>query len=106
MNEPVRRLSVVVLILFLELMGAASYHQVLSAEDLNQDPRNVRTLYREYGNFRGPIIVDGEAVVWSEPVDDPFNYQRSYAQGSLYSAITGFYSVVYGRTGLEQTENA
>ncbi len=106
MNEPLRRLSIVVLILFLALMGASSYLQVLGADDLNQDPRNVRTLYREYGNFRGPIIVDGEAVVWSEPVDDPFNYQRSYTQGSLYSAITGYYSVVYGRTGLEQTENA
>ncbi|MFW7414905.1 peptidoglycan D,D-transpeptidase FtsI family protein [Demequina sp. SO4-18] len=106
MNEPARRLSVVVLILFLALMGAASYIQVLGAEDLNQDPRNVRTLYREYGNFRGPIVVDGEAVVWSEPIDDPFNYQRSYAQGSLYSAATGFYSIVYGRSGLEQTENA
>lgn len=106
MNEPARRLSVVVLVLFLALMGAASYIQVLGAEDLNQDPRNVRTLYREYGNFRGPIVVDGEAVVWSEPVDDPFNYQRSYRDGSLYSAVTGFYSVVYGRTGLEQSENA
>ncbi|MDN4480542.1 peptidoglycan D,D-transpeptidase FtsI family protein [Demequina muriae] len=106
MNEPARRLSVVVLVLFLALMGAASYIQVIGAEDLNQDPRNVRTLYREYGNFRGPIVVDGEAVVWSEPVDDPFNYQRSYTQGSLYAAATGFYSIVYGRSGLEQTENA
>lgn len=106
MNEPARRLSVVVLILFLALMGSASYIQVIGAEGLNQDPRNVRTLYREYGNFRGPIVVDGQAVVWSEPVDDPFNYQRSYADGSLYAAATGFYSVVYGRSGLEQTENA
>ncbi|WP_062137880.1 peptidoglycan D,D-transpeptidase FtsI family protein [Demequina aestuarii] len=106
MNEPARRLSVVVLVLFLALMGAASYIQVIGADDLNQDPRNVRTLYREYGNFRGPIVVDGEAVVWSQPVDDPFNYQRSYTQGSLYAAATGFYSIVYGRSGLEQTENA
>ena len=106
MNEPVRRLSVVVLILVLTLMGAASYIQVIGADDLNQDPRNVRTLYREYGNFRGPIVVDGEAVVWSEPVDDPYNYQRTYADGPLYAAATGFYSVVYGRTALEQTENA
>ena len=105
MNEPARRLSVIVLLLFLALMGAASWIQVINANDLNQDPRNVRTLYREFGDFRGPIVVDGEAVVWSEPVDDPYNYQRTYTNGSLYAAATGFFSIVYGRTGLEQTEN-
>ncbi len=106
MNEPVRRLSVVVLVLFLTLMGAGSYIQVIGAEELNQDSRNVRTLYREFGNFRGPIVVDGEAIAWSEPVDDPFNYQRSYLDGPLYATVTGFYSIVHGRSALEQTENA
>lgn len=105
MNEPVRRLSIIVLLLVLTLMAAGSWIQVLNANDLNQDPRNVRTLYREYGNFRGPFVVDGESVVWSAPVNDPYNYQRTYANGSLYAAATGFYSIVYGRTALEQTEN-
>ncbi|WP_062517503.1 peptidoglycan D,D-transpeptidase FtsI family protein [Demequina gelatinilytica] len=105
MNEPVRRLSVVVLALFLTLMVAASYIQVIAAGDLNADARNVRTLYREYGTFRGPIVVDGQSVVWSKPVDDSFNYQRTYADGPLYAAATGYYSIVYGRTAIEQTEN-
>lgn len=106
MNEPVRRLSIVVLVLFLALLGSTSWIQVLGAEDLNQDPRNVRTLYREYGTFRGPILVDGEPVVRSVPVNTSFNYQRTYSDGPLYAPITGFYSIVNGRTGLEQTENA
>ncbi|SEJ56696.1 peptidoglycan D,D-transpeptidase FtsI family protein [Demequina mangrovi] len=105
MNEPVRRLSVVVLAMFLTLMVAASYIQVIAAGDLNADARNVRTLYREYGTFRGPIVVDGESVVWSSPVDDPYNYQRTYSDGPLYAAATGYYSTVFGRTGIEQTEN-
>ncbi|GIG54128.1 peptidoglycan D,D-transpeptidase FtsI family protein [Demequina activiva] len=105
MNEPARRLSVIVLVLFLALLGATSWIQVINAEDLNQDPRNVRTLYREFGNFRGPIVVDGQSVVYSTPVDDPYNYQRSYTDGELFASATGFYSIVYGRTGLEQTEN-
>ncbi|WP_062382587.1 peptidoglycan D,D-transpeptidase FtsI family protein [Demequina iriomotensis] len=105
MNEPVRRLSVVVLAMFLALMVAASYIQVIAAGDLNADARNVRTLYREYGTFRGPIVVDGESVVWSKPVDDPFSYQRTYADGPLYAAATGYYSIVFGRTAIEQTEN-
>lgn len=106
MNEPIRRLSVVVLIMFLVLMAAVSYTQVINASDLNADARNVRTLYREYGTFRGPFIVDGNAVVTSKPVDDSFNYQRTYSNGPLYAAATGYYSIVYGRSGLEQTENS
>lgn len=92
--------------MFLVLMGAASYIQVINANELNADARNVRTLYREYGTFRGPFVVDGDTVVVSEPVDDSFNYQRTYTDGSLYAAATGYYSIVYGRSGLEQAENS
>jgi peptidoglycan glycosyltransferase len=106
MNDPVRRLSVVVLVMFLALMIAASWIQVIQAGSLNADARNVRTLYREFGNFRGPFIVDGERIVYSAPIDDPFNYQRTYTDGELFAAATGYYSIVFGRTGLEQTENS
>ena len=91
MNEPVRKLSLVVLVMFLALMVAASWIQVVEATSLNSDSRNVRTLYREFGNFRGPFVVDGESVVYSAPIDDPFNYQRSYTDGKLYAAATGYY---------------
>ena len=106
MNEPVRKLSLVVLVMFLALMVAASWIQVVEATSLNSDSRNVRTLYREFGNFRGPFVVDGESVVYSAPIDDPFNYQRSYTDGKLYAAATGYYSIVFGKTALEQTENS
>jgi len=106
MNEPVRKLSVLILVMFLALMGAASWIQVVEAGSLNSDARNVRTLYREFGNYRGPFVVDGESVVYSAAVNDPFNYQRSYTAGELYAAATGYYSIVFGRTGLEQTENS
>ncbi|MBC7298715.1 MAG: penicillin-binding protein 2, partial [Demequina sp.] len=106
MNEPIRRLSVVVLLLFLTLMVSASWLQFAKASQLGDDPRNVRTLYRQFGSFRGPIIVDGQAVVRSVPVDDPFNYQRTYTDGPLYAPVTGYYSIGPGRSGLEATENS
>ena len=102
MNTPLRRLATVVVVMFLTLMGGATYVQFIQAGDLNLDPRNVRTLYREYGNARGPIVVGGDAVASSTPVDDPFGYQRAYANGELYAPVTGHYSVVYGRTGIEE----
>lgn len=106
MNASIRRLSVVVLVMFLALMAAATYVQFIDAGSLNADPRNRRTLYREYGTFRGPIVVDGEAIASSSPVNDPFGYQREYTDGFLYAPVTGYYSVVYGRTGIERAENA
>lgn len=106
MNEPIRRLSAVVLLLFLALMGAGSWVQFVKADGLGEDPRNVRTLYKQFGSFRGPIIVDGQSIVSSVPVDDPFNYQRTYTNGPLYAPVTGYYSIGPGRSALEASENA
>ncbi len=105
MNTPLRRIAVVVIAMFLALMGAATWVQYVQAAQLNADPRNVRTLYREYDNFRGPIVVGGDPVASSAPVDDPFGYQRSYPQGPLYAHTTGYYSIVYGRSGMERAAN-
>lgn len=105
MNGAIRRVSVIVLVMFLALMGSATWVQFFDANSLNADPRNRHTLYREYGTFRGPIVVDGQAIASSSPVNDPFGYQRTYSDGWLYAPVTGFYSVVYGRTGIEQAEN-
>ncbi|MFC8922831.1 peptidoglycan D,D-transpeptidase FtsI family protein [Cellulosimicrobium sp. NPDC057127] len=105
MNVPLRRVASVVLVMFLALMVSTTYIQVFQAEQLNTDPRNVRTIYREYGNFRGPIVVGGEAVASSSPVDDPFGFQRAYANGPLYAPVTGYFSVVNGTSEIERAEN-
>ncbi|MBX9245438.1 serine hydrolase [Actinotalea ferrariae] len=105
MNTPLRRLASVVVVMFVLLMGGSTWVQFFQASQLNNDGRNVRTLYREYGNARGPIVVGGNAIAQSTPVDDPFGYQRSYAAGELYAPVTGFYSVVYGRSGIERAMN-
>lgn len=105
MNTALRRVSSVVIVMFLVLLVSTSWVQFGQAGALNNDSRNVRTLYREYGKPRGPIIVAGQAIAESTPVDDPFGYQRSYAQGDLYSAVTGFHSVVHGGTQIEDAMN-
>ncbi|WP_069385514.1 peptidoglycan D,D-transpeptidase FtsI family protein [Cellulosimicrobium cellulans] len=105
MNVPLRRVASVVLVMFLALMVSTTYIQVFQADQLNNDPRNVRTIYREYGNFRGPIVVAGEAVASSSPVDDPFGFQRAYANGPLYAPVTGYFSVVNGTSEVERAEN-
>lgn len=105
MNTPLRRLATVVLTMFLVLMGGTTWVQYQQASSLNNDPRNVRGLYREYGNARGPIIVAGQSIATSTAVQDAFGYQRVYANGPLYAPLTGYYSVVFGRSALEKSEN-
>ncbi|SDB88444.1 cell elongation-specific peptidoglycan D,D-transpeptidase [Sanguibacter gelidistatuariae] len=95
----------VMLAMFLVLMVSSTWIQFVTAPQLNADPRNVRTLYREFGTNRGPILVAGEPVAESVPVEDAYGYQRVYPQGELYAAVTGYYSVIYGRTGIERYAN-
>ena len=105
MNTALRRLATVVVVMFLALLAGTTWVQFGQASALNNDSRNVRTLYREYGKPRGPIIVAGQPVAQSTAVDDPFGFQRSYSQPELYSTVTGFYSVVNGGTQLERSMN-
>lgn len=106
MNSPLRRLSVVVLAMFVLLMGNATWAQYgPQSAALNDDPRNVRTIYREFGRDRGPIVVAGDPVAFSEPVDDAFGFQRVYTDGPLYAPATGYFSIVFQSTGVERYSN-
>jgi peptidoglycan glycosyltransferase len=105
-NAPIRRVFGVVMVMFVVLMIAVSTIQYVQASSLNADGRNVRTLYREVGRDRGPIIVAGEPVAVSVPVDDAFGALRTYPGGALMAPVTGYFSVVNGITGIERTENS
>ncbi|MDD9207306.1 penicillin-binding protein 2 [Georgenia sp. 10Sc9-8] len=106
MNGQIRRLTVVVGLMFLALMISATSVQFFQAADLNTDGRNVRTVYREYGRDRGPIVVAGDPVATSTPVDDVYGYLREYPQGPLYAHTTGWFSVAFSSmTGMERAAN-
>ena len=101
MNGPLRRLAAVVVLLFASLFASSTFIQFFDAGSLNGRPDNVRTLYKEYGRQRGPIVVAGQEVARSVPSKDQYKYLRTYPGGALYAPVTGFYSVVYGETGIE-----
>ncbi|MCK0116046.1 cell elongation-specific peptidoglycan D,D-transpeptidase [Isoptericola sp. CG 20/1183] len=105
MNTTTRRLAGIVMVMFLALLVSTTWIQFFAADRLNNDPRNARALYAQFGTDRGPIVVGGEAIVDSVPVDDEWNYQREYAQGRLYAPLTGYYSLVSGTSGIERAEN-
>lgn len=101
MNGPLRRLSSVVVLLFAALFASSTFIQFVDADALNNRPGNARTLYKEYSRQRGPIVVAGQEVARSVPSRDDYKFQRTYPGGAIYAPVTGFYSVIYGETGME-----
>jgi peptidoglycan glycosyltransferase len=104
-NAPLRKVAISVLVLFTLLILNANYIQVVRADKLREDPGNTRVLAEEYGRQRGSIVVDGNEVAKSVPTKDALTYLRQYPSGPTYAAATGYYSLVYGNTGLERAEN-
>ncbi|MFD6447376.1 peptidoglycan D,D-transpeptidase FtsI family protein [Promicromonospora sp. NPDC060204] len=112
MNATLRRLSTVVMVMFLALMVSTTWIQFVQAKSLNEDPRNVRGTYSALGRDRGPIVVsNGDPIVTSVPVDDNFKYQRTYSDGdagaaAVFAPVTGYFSINGSITGMERYANS
>ena len=105
MNKELRRVSLVIVLMFTALFASTSIIQVFAVDSLKEDGRNVRVLYDSFATERGPILVDGIAVAQSVPVDDAYSYLRVYPQGELYAPVTGYLTLNQGSVGLEDTLN-
>ncbi|MDR1295640.1 MAG: penicillin-binding protein 2 [Bifidobacteriaceae bacterium] len=101
MNTQIRRVTTLTIVMFLALFGMVTVDQFVNAGALRANPHNARTYYASFNKDRGPLIVAGEAIASSVPVDDDYGYQRTYAEGPVYAPVTGFYSVLLGMTGME-----
>lgn len=106
MNREIKRVSIVVLAMFIALFVSTSVIQVAAADQLNANAHNTRALYDGYDVQRGSILVAGKPVAESVPSKDVYKYQRTYSQGALYSAITGFYPINGAPTGIEGAMNS
>ena len=101
MNTPVRRIALAVMAMVLLLMANLTYVQVVKASDYRNDDRNQRVLFAEYSRKRGQISADGQVLANSVESNDALRYQRRYPDGPTYATVTGYYSVIYGATGIE-----
>jgi peptidoglycan glycosyltransferase len=104
-NAPLRRLAVACMVLFALLLVNANYVQVVQAGRLRNDPHNRRVLLAAYERQRGPILAGRAELARSRATDDQLKYLRSYPGGSLYAPATGFFSLIYGATGIERVDN-
>ncbi|WP_407358926.1 penicillin-binding protein 2 [Microbacterium sp. LTA6] len=107
MTKEIRRLSIVMLFMFLSLFAATSWIQVVDAETLAQNSHNRRTQLDSYEIQRGSIIVDGVNIATSVPSDDKYQFQRVYTDAAMWAPVTGYYNPALGSaTGIERAMNA
>ncbi|HEV2310693.1 MAG TPA: penicillin-binding transpeptidase domain-containing protein [Acidimicrobiia bacterium] len=109
MNPAIRKVGVGLILLLLVLVGQLTYLQIVDANNLNNNPHNVRTLLENANRPRGDIITaDGTVVAHSVRVSDTteFKYLRRYPTGGLFSQVVGYQSFVFGATGVEDTYNS
>lgn len=101
MNAAIRRVWMAAVAIVVTLLLALTYVQFVAADELKANPWNNRSLYEQFGADRGSILVGGEEIASSVPSQGDFAHQRVYKNSPLYSHLTGYFSLVYGATGLE-----
>jgi peptidoglycan glycosyltransferase len=106
MNRYIRRVSFGLLLLFVVVLINLSLIQLINAETIANDNANQRVLLKEYSIERGPIVSeDGVVIAESLPTpDEQLRFLRRYPRPE-FAHITGFYSFIFGRGGLELSYN-
>ncbi|MDN5725220.1 MAG: penicillin-binding protein 2 [Propionibacteriales bacterium] len=105
MNRPIRRVAVVVMVMFALLLGNLTFSSVIRENALDKNTANRRVRDAEFGQDRGAILAGNAPIADTAPSDGRYKFQRLYTSGELYAPITGFYSYDHGSTGLEATFN-
>jgi peptidoglycan glycosyltransferase len=90
----------------LALMANSTYLQAFRAGELNARNDNRRVRDSQFSVDRGPILIGSTPIAQSKASNDRFQYQRTYASGPVYAPVTGYYSYLYGRAGIELTQNS
>ncbi len=107
MTKELRRLTTIVILMFITLFVSTSVIQAVVADDLASDPNNRRALYDSFEVQRGSIVVaGGEEIATSVRSEDVYSWQRQYVDSPMWSAATGYINpVLQSATGLEQAQN-
>ena len=84
MNKPIRTLSLFCLLLFIALLGRATYLQYYDASSLDARPENRRVIEAAYSAERGAILVGRTPIAESKASNDKYKFQRTYTQPNKF----------------------
>jgi peptidoglycan glycosyltransferase len=105
MNRALRRISLVVLAMFLLLLLSVNYVQAFEPSSLAVERGNARVFSQQYQYQRGSILTsNNKTIAESLHVKGIYAYQRSYPDPFVYAPVTG-YDSLYSATGIEKTED-
>ncbi|PIE20856.1 MAG: cell division protein FtsI [Arachnia propionica] len=104
MNRPLRSVSFLVTLLMAALLANITWLSVVRADPLNDDPRNRRVREASFSENRGTIFVGNTPIAESVATGETsLPYQRSFADPTTYSSVTGWYSFNFGSQELERS---
>ncbi len=106
MNHQIRRIAGLMTFGLLALLINVGYTQIFNADSLRLRQDNTRLLLEEYGRQRGTILAGNVVVAQSLKTGGTLAFERNYPQGEIFAPATGFYSLVYGATGIERLYSA
>jgi peptidoglycan glycosyltransferase len=106
-NAPLRRVGVVVIVLFALLFVNLNWVQAYKADAYRTSQYNRRVQFTEYQRQRGSIVLSGGQIIVAQSVatGDSLKYLRKYPLGAPFAQIVGYKSVSGGSTGIERVEN-
>jgi peptidoglycan glycosyltransferase len=100
-NAPLRRTAIAAIGLFAALFINVNYVQFVQADSLRDNRNNRRVQLDRYARERGEILAGDKRIVTNVETKSRYRFQRDYLSGPLYAHITGYNSLYYGRTGIE-----
>ncbi|MEU4526859.1 penicillin-binding protein 2 [Micromonospora ureilytica] len=105
MNAPLRRVGVVVMVLFGLLFANLNWIQAYKADDYRTSDYNGRVQVADYKRKRGNIEAGGTALATSKETTGKLKFQRTYPGGPKYAHVLGFKPVNLAETGIEDVED-
>jgi penicillin-binding protein A len=106
-NAPLRRVGLVVIVLFALLFVNLNWVQAYKADAYRTNEHNGRVQLTEYQRQRGTIVLAGGQTIVAQSVatGDSLKYLRRYPLGPAFAHVVGYKGVTGGSTGIERAEN-
>lgn len=107
MNAPLRRVGIVLMIMFGLLFANLNWVQAYRADEYRNSPYNDRVQITEYQRERGPILVgrDEQPATGSIDTDGQLRFQRTYPEAGRWAHVVGYKPVNGAATGIEAFEH-
>ncbi|MFY1674451.1 peptidoglycan D,D-transpeptidase FtsI family protein [Plantactinospora sp. WMMB334] len=105
MNAPLRRVGIVVMVLFGLLFVNLNWVQAYKADEYRTSDYNGRVQVAEYERKRGIIEAGGTPLASSRETGGKLKFLRTYPKDELYAHVIGYKPVNMAATGIEKSEN-